>query len=51
MLVAYQKEMNKRNPDIDLPRNLLKDISNHFEREHPCLGFSKALLRDLDNVE
>lgn len=51
MLVGYQKEMNKRNPDFDLARNLLKDIGNHFEKEHPCLGFSKMLLRDLDNVE
>ncbi len=51
MLVDFQKEKNKRDPDMNVIRNILKDIGNHFEKEHPCYGFSRSLLRDLDSVE
>lgn len=51
MLVDFQKEKNKRDPDMNVIRNILKDIGNHFEKEHPCYGFSRSLLRDLDSLE
>lgn len=50
MLVDYQKEVNQRNPNIAAARKVLQNIPSHFEKEHPCFGMSRALLRDLDDV-
>ncbi|MGV3621850.1 MAG: FHA domain-containing protein [Archangium sp.] len=50
MLVDYQKEVNQRNPNISAARKVLQNIPSHFEKEHPCFGMSRALLRDLDDV-
>lgn len=50
MLVDYQKEMNQKYPDIAKARKVLQNIPSHFEKEHPCFGMSRALLRELDAV-
>ncbi len=49
MLVDYQKEMNQRSPNYNGARQVLKNVGAHFEKEHPCLSMSRALLRELDD--
>lgn len=48
MLVDYQQQMNKRQPDYDSARKVLQNIPSNFEKEHWCFGASRALLADLD---
>ncbi len=48
MLLEYQKEMSQSNPNIDAARKVLRNIPAHFEKEHPCFGMSRSLLRRLD---
>lgn len=47
MLVEYQKEMNRKRPNINIARQVLQNIPAYFEKEHPCFGISRALLRSL----
>lgn len=49
MLVDYQKEMNQRSPNYNGARQVLQNVGAHFEKEHPCLSMSRALLRELDD--
>jgi hypothetical protein len=50
MLVDYQKEMNAKYPDLNAARKVLQNIPAHFEKEHPCFGMSRFLLRGLDDL-
>jgi pSer/pThr/pTyr-binding forkhead associated (FHA) protein len=52
MLVKYQKLVNARTPDPLQERTLLEDIPNYFPtREHPCHTRSRALLRNLEELQ
>ncbi|MFZ5438869.1 MAG: FHA domain-containing protein [Myxococcota bacterium] len=51
MMVDFQKEMNQKYPDVAKARKVLQNVAAHFEKEHPCLAMSRALLRDLDSIE
>lgn len=51
MLVDYQKAMNMKYPDIEGARLVLHNISNHFEKEHPCYTMSRGILRELDALD
>ncbi|MDP1828307.1 MAG: FHA domain-containing protein [Archangium sp.] len=50
MLVAYQKQMNQRYPNIRGARRVLQDIPSYFEKEHPCFGMSRGLLANLEDL-
>ncbi len=50
MLVDYQKEMNQKYPNIQNARQILQNIPNSFEKEHPCFGMSRGLLRSLEDL-
>lgn len=50
MLVDYQKEMNQRYPNVKVAREVLQNIPSHFEKEHPCFGMSRGLLRSLEDL-
>jgi len=50
MLVDYQKEANQKDPDMGKVRQVLQNIPNHFEKEHPCWGMSRGLLRRLEDL-
>ncbi len=50
MLVDYQKEMNQKYPNIAVARQVLANIPSHFEKEHPCYGMSRGLLRNLEDL-
>lgn len=50
MLVEYQKEVNASNPDVKKARLVLQNIPMHFEKEHPCFGMSRGMLRSLDEL-
>jgi hypothetical protein len=50
MLVEYQNVMNQRYPDMRRARKLLDNIPAHFEKEHPCYGMSRALVRSLEDL-
>jgi pSer/pThr/pTyr-binding forkhead associated (FHA) protein len=50
MLVDYQKEMTQKYPNITAARKVLQNIPAHFEKEHPCYGMSRFLLRGLDDL-
>ena len=50
MLVEYQKEVNASNPDIKKARLVLQNIPMHFEKEHPCFGMSRGMLRSLEEL-
>ena len=50
MLVDYQKEMNQKYPNIANARQVLQNIPAHFEKEHPCYGMSRGLLRNLEDL-
>ena len=50
MLVDYQQEMNKKYPNIAVARQVLQNIPSHFEKEHPCYGMSRGLLRNLEDL-
>lgn len=49
MLVDFQKEMNKREPNTRVARQVLQNIPAHFEKEHPCYGMSRGMLRSMDD--
>ena len=51
MLVDYQKEMNQKYPDLLAARKVLQNIPAHFEKEHPCFGISRGLLRTLEDLQ
>jgi hypothetical protein len=52
MLVEYKKVMNLKIPDTMQARKLLEDIPTYFPtREHPCHNLSRALLRDLEDLQ
>ncbi len=51
MLVDYQKEINQKYPNVSAARKVLQNIPSHFEKEHPCYGMSRGLLRSLDSLE
>ena len=49
LMVEYQKAINARPPNLKLGMQLLKDVERYYPtREHPCYGFSKALLSDME---
>ncbi len=49
LLVDYHKAINSRPPDLKRAMQLLKDVERYYPtREHPCFGFSKALLADME---
>lgn len=50
MLVDYQKVINQRYPDFNAARKVLQNIPDHFEKEHPCYGMSRGLLRSLEDL-
>ena len=50
MLVDYQKEMNQKYPNISNARQILQNIPSHFEKEHPCYGMSRGMLRSLEDL-
>jgi pSer/pThr/pTyr-binding forkhead associated (FHA) protein len=50
MLVDYQKEVNQKYPDIGKARQVLQNIPAHFEKEHPCFGISRGMLRSLEEL-
>ncbi len=50
MLVDYQKEMNQKYPNVKIAREVLQNIPAHFEKEHPCFGMSRGLLRSLEDL-
>jgi hypothetical protein len=50
MLVEYQKEVNSSNPDVRKARLVLQNIGMHFEKEHPCFGMSRGMLRSLEEL-
>ncbi len=50
MLVDYQKEMNQKYPNVKIAREVLQNIPAHFEKEHPCYGMSRGLLRSLEDL-
>ncbi len=50
MLVDYQKEMNQKYPNMKIAREVLQNIPAHFEKEHPCYGMSRGLLRSLEDL-
>jgi pSer/pThr/pTyr-binding forkhead associated (FHA) protein len=50
MLVTYQRAMNQRYPDIRAARLVLQDVPSYFEKEHPCLGMSRALQANLEEL-
>jgi hypothetical protein len=50
MLVDYQKVMTKRYPNVRKARKVLENISAHFEKEHPCYGMSRGLIRNLEDL-
>ena len=49
MLVDYQKEMTQKYANVTAARKVLQNIPAHFEKEHPCFGMSRFLLRGLDD--
>ncbi len=51
MLVDYQKEMSQKYPNTNAARKVLQNIPAHFEKEHPCFGMSRFLLRGLDELD
>jgi pSer/pThr/pTyr-binding forkhead associated (FHA) protein len=49
LMVEYQKAINGRPPNLKMAMQLLKDVERYYPtREHPCYGFSKALLSDME---
>ena len=50
LLVDYQKEINQKYPDMKKAREVLLNIPTHFEKEHPCWGMSRGLLRSLEDL-
>ncbi len=48
MRVDFKKELNKKDPKYEVLRAILLDVGNHFEKEHPCLGWSRSVMRSLD---
>ena len=50
MLVDYQKEINQKYPNMKNARTILQNIPNSFEKEHPCFGMSRGLLRSLEDL-
>ncbi|MFT3709600.1 MAG: FHA domain-containing protein [Archangium sp.] len=50
MLVDYQKEMAKKDPNVGEARKVLQNIPSHFEKEHPCFGMARGLLRNMDDL-
>lgn len=49
LMVEYQKAINSRPPNLKMAMQLLKDVERYYPtREHPCYGFSKALLSDME---
>lgn len=51
MLVEYQKAINQKYANVNVARQVLQNIPAHFEKEHPCFGISRGLLRNLDSLE
>lgn len=50
MLVDFQKEVNQKYPDVKKARMVLQNITLHFEKEHPCYGMSRGMLRSLEEL-
>ncbi|HEY1088410.1 MAG TPA: FHA domain-containing protein, partial [Archangium sp.] len=50
MLVDYQKVINQKYPDFTAARSVLQNIPAHFEKEHPCYGMSRYLMRGLEDL-
>jgi hypothetical protein len=50
MLVDFQKEVNQKYPDVKKARMVLQNITLHFEKEHPCFGMSRGMLRSLEEL-
>ena len=50
MLVDYQKVINQKYPDYTAARQVLQNIPNSFEKEHPCYGISRGMLRSLEDL-
>ncbi len=49
LMVEYQKAINSRPPNLKLAMQLLKDVERYYPtREHPCYGFSRALLAEME---
>jgi hypothetical protein len=50
MLVDYQKVINQKYPDYTAARQVLQNIPNSFEKEHPCFSISRGMLRNLEDL-
>jgi hypothetical protein len=50
MLLDYQKEMAKKDPNFAAARKVLQNIPSHFEKEHWCYGASRGALRSMDDL-
>ncbi|MBL8910058.1 MAG: FHA domain-containing protein [Archangium sp.] len=50
LLVDYQKEMAKKEPNVGGARKVLQNIPSYFEKEHPCFGMARGLLRSMDDL-
>ncbi len=51
MKIDFQKEYHKKEYDLDVLRNIAQNINNHFEKEHPCYGWSRYVLKTIDGFE
>lgn len=51
MRLEFMRTLSQRPVNMDKARAALSDIPSFFPtREHPCLGFSQRLLRQLDDI-
>ncbi len=52
MIIDVKKAMNQKSDDVSKARAILEDVPRYFpSREHPCLSYSQALLRDLEAMD
>ena len=52
MIISVKKVMNQQHENVEEARAILEDVPRYFPtREHPCLGFSQAILRDLESFD
>lgn len=52
MIIEVKKAMNQKSEDVSKARAILEDVPRYFpSREHPCLSYSQALLRDLESMD
>ena len=52
LIGGVQSALNQAHEDIDEARAILEDVPHYFPtREHPCLGLSQSMLRDLEPMD